>query len=102
MRNLTERQTRALALAQGASAGVSVGDLNRAYPGWCVESWRRDLVALAAAGLLRATGDRRGRRYLWPRGEARSPFHRVLDYAISAPPDKLGQVVELLEREAGR
>ena len=95
---LNDRQTRALALAQAASAGISAGDLARACPEWSAETWRLELVELADRGLLIAKGERRGRRYHWPRGEARAPFHRILDIVVSLPPDRLGGVVDLLER----
>jgi len=92
-----DRQQRALALAQAASAGVSAGDLARAYPEWSAETWRLELVELADRGLLIARGERRGRRYHWPRGNERSAFHRVLDLAVAMPPERLGGALDVLE-----
>ena len=92
------RQDRALILAQAAtSAGVSAGDLARAYPEWSAETWRLELVTLAREGLLIARGERRGRRYHWPKGDDRTGFHRLLDLAVAMPPDRLGGVLDLLE-----
>ncbi len=59
---LNERQIKVIAVLRKTES-VSIGELRRLFPNISVKTMQRDLQALMKKGLLKASGEKKGRRY---------------------------------------